>query len=151
MIVGIVVGALVALLAGSVAVALVDEGDPPRRDASLSVVDSGTDTGGNSELHDQCADGDLEACDELYTSSPPGSAEEDFGSTCGDTRGATRGGCSADFEADSFGSSLRSECADGDMAACDALYLEADYGSADEYFGSTCGGRTYETEGGCDD
>jgi hypothetical protein len=46
--------------------------------------------------------------------------------------------------------SLRSDCAGGDMAACDRLYEEAPAGSDDEYFGATCGGITDGTEY-CDD
>ena len=35
-------------------------------------------------LYDACADGDFEACDELYNESPSGSEYEEFGDTCGD-------------------------------------------------------------------
>jgi hypothetical protein len=37
---------------------------------------------------------------------------------------------------------LRSDCAGGDMAACDTLYDEAVDGSDDQHFGDTCGGTT---------
>ena len=37
---------------------------------------------------------------------------------------------------------LRSDCASGDMAACDRLFRDAPAGSDDEEFGDTCGGRT---------
>jgi hypothetical protein len=37
--------------------------------------------------------GDLAACDDLYWSSPYGSDDEAFGSTCGDRRAPTRGNC----------------------------------------------------------
>ncbi|MGE3359209.1 MAG: hypothetical protein AB7O92_21500, partial [Acidimicrobiia bacterium] len=36
-----------------------------------------------SELRDDCADGDMEACDDLYYDSPVGSDDEAFGETCG--------------------------------------------------------------------
>ena len=36
-------------------------------------------------LHDDCAAGDMRACDDLYWSSPIGSEYEAFGDTCGDT------------------------------------------------------------------
>jgi Domain of unknown function (DUF4190) len=36
-----------------------------------------------SQLHDQCAVGDMGACDDLYRESPIGSQEEEFGDTCG--------------------------------------------------------------------
>lgn len=38
-------------------------------------------------------------------------------------------------------STLREECAAGDMMACDQLYFEAPVGSEDEAFGNTCGER----------
>lgn len=37
---------------------------------------------------------------------------------------------------------LHSGCANGDLSACDALYLRSPAGSAYETFGATCGGRT---------
>ncbi|SFK30364.1 hypothetical protein [Geodermatophilus ruber] len=39
---------------------------------------------------------------------------------------------------------LADDCADGSLAACDDLYLQADVGSAYEEYGSTCGGRAQE-------
>jgi Domain of unknown function (DUF4190) len=36
-----------------------------------------------SQLHDQCADGNMGSCDDLYRESPIGSAEEEFGDSCG--------------------------------------------------------------------
>jgi len=36
----------------------------------------------------------------------------------------------------------RSDCADGDMFSCDLLYLYSPFGSVDQEFGATCGGRT---------
>ena len=36
-------------------------------------------------LHDDCAAGDMQACDDLYWQSPIGSQYEAFGDTCGDT------------------------------------------------------------------
>ncbi len=34
-------------------------------------------------LYDDCAAGDMEACDDLYLQTPAGSACEAFGDTCG--------------------------------------------------------------------
>lgn len=45
---------------------------------------------------------------------------------------------------------LRTDCAAGDMAACDDLYDESNLGSDEEDFGWTCGGRT-QGGGGCTD
>lgn len=36
------------------------------------------------ELYDKCADGDYQACDDLYNESPSGSEYEDFADSCGD-------------------------------------------------------------------
>ena len=46
-----------------------------------------------SERRMDCADGDLEACDELWLMSPIGSADELFGSTCVDTTTQMFGSC----------------------------------------------------------
>lgn len=45
---------------------------------------------------------------------------------------------------------LRTDCAAGDMAACDDLYDESNFGTDEEDFGWTCGGRT-QGGGGCTD
>lgn len=45
---------------------------------------------------------------------------------------------------------LRSDCEAGDMQACDDLYLESAFGSDDEAFGDSCGGRN-EPGGWCVD
>lgn len=37
---------------------------------------------------------------------------------------------------------LRQACAEGDMQACDELFYESPFGSEDERFADTCGGRT---------
>ena len=44
-------------------------------------------------LRDDCGDGDMEACDDLYFLAPGGSDDEDYGSTCGDTTEPTEGEC----------------------------------------------------------
>jgi len=46
---------------------------------------------------------------------------------------------------------LRDQCGDGNLEACDKLYYEADIGSDDEEFGSTCGDRYATTEGDCEE
>ncbi|NBV03701.1 MAG: hypothetical protein EBS10_05945, partial [Acidimicrobiia bacterium] len=65
---------------------------------------------------EDCADGDMNACSELYSRSPYESDDERF---------ALDG--------------LRSGCADGQMLGCDLLYS---YSPDDLEFGATCGGRT---------
>ncbi|MBT5848805.1 MAG: hypothetical protein HOH36_00035 [Acidimicrobiaceae bacterium] len=104
------------------------------------------------DLRDYCADGDLYACDELYLMSPGGSQYEDFGSSCGYTQEPTYGGCV--LEATSFGDDVYLDgiyktCADGDLYACDELYLMSPGGSQYEDFGSSCGYTQEPTYGGC--
>ena len=36
-----------------------------------------------AEAADACNAGDMEACDQLYNETPPGSLDEDYGITCG--------------------------------------------------------------------
>jgi hypothetical protein len=38
-------------------------------------------------------------------------------------------------------------CADGDLGACDDLYLQSPVGSTYEAFGDSCGGRQFESTG----
>jgi hypothetical protein len=95
-------------------------------------------------LWDECADGDLDACDDLYRESPAGSDYERFGDTCGNRTdgGEWCGEESADepgYGDDPYLDALWEACADADMTACDALYLEAPIGSEYEAFGYTCG------------
>jgi hypothetical protein len=45
-------------------------------------------------LAEQCADGDLSACDTLYQEAPIGSEFEEFGASCGDTFAGPPGNCS---------------------------------------------------------
>ncbi len=90
-------------------------------------------------LWDDCAAGDMGACDQLYRQAPLDSEYEAFGDTCG---GATDGGtwCETQVDVtDPYLYGLYDECADGDMAACDTLYLESPAGSHFEWFGFTCG------------
>ncbi|MBK5222100.1 MAG: DUF2510 domain-containing protein [Acidimicrobiia bacterium] len=120
-----------------------------------------------ADLRDACGDGDMEACDDLYWSTSVGSDDEEYGSTCGGTSEETNGGCT-DLDADSptttapptdpGGSNsgddaelgaMRDACGGGDMTACDDLYWATPVGSVDEEFGSTCGGTTEPTRGGC--
>ena len=68
---------------------------------------------------EDCADGDMNACSELYSRSPYESDDE---------RLALDG--------------LRAGCAEGEMVGCDLLYFYSPIGSDDEEFGATCGGRT---------
>lgn len=58
---------------------------------TTDTTDGGSDGGDGTygsdpaldELYDQCADGDYQACDDLYNQSPSGSEYEDFADSCG--------------------------------------------------------------------
>jgi hypothetical protein len=69
-----------------------------------AAFNSGRDsTSSISELHSECANGDMYSCDQLYAESEPGSAEARFGYTCGGRRPVTNTWCTDQGAAD-FGS-----------------------------------------------
>lgn len=99
------------------------------------------------EQYELCAGGDMVACDDLYFNAPFGSDEEAFGKSCGDTAENEFGGSCASLNMD-----YRSDCAAGDMEACDQLFFFSEVGSDDENFGATCGGTADGTTAGlCSD
>jgi len=154
LLVGLIVAVAVLALGGGgwALYELVFSGD----DAPTTQAGGEGDAGGQgatdqAELRQQCTDGDMEACDDLYWETPLGSDDEQFGSTCGETREQTMGGCvEAEGGSTDLGE-LRELCTDGDMEACDDLYWETPVGSDDEQFGSTCGETREPTYGGCVD
>ena len=122
-------------------------------DDAVEDVISNSDEGGNygddpvlDDLYDQCADGDNQACDDLFWQSPAGSEYEAFGSNCGGQVDRTypcndEGGNYGD---DPYLDSLYDQCANGDDEACDDLFWTSPYAFAgSEYvdFALTCGGR----------
>ncbi len=119
-------------------VGTVINGDKEVGDDTLEYGDRGSDPL-LDVLWDDCAAGDMGACDELYRQSPIGSEYEGFGDTCG---GTTEGGawCETVIDVtDPYLYGVYDECHNGDMAACDTLYLESPAGSHFEWFGYTCG------------
>ena len=99
------------------------------------------------EQYRLCADGDMQACDDLYFNAPFDSEEEAFAKRCGNTAETEFGGNCANLNTD-----YRSDCAAGDMEACDFLFFLSDVGSDDEEFGRTCGGAADGTTAGlCSD
>ena len=99
------------------------------------------------EQYGLCASGDMVACDDLYFNAPFGSYEEAFGKSCGETVESEFGGSCASLDID-----YRSDCAAGDMEACDQLFFFSEVGSEDENFGATCGGTADGTTAGlCSD
>lgn len=105
-------------------------------------------------LWDDCAAGDMEACDDLYLASPLFSDYEAFGDTCGERSAESHEGtCAEEAPTGPTGSDLEygddealdalwDACEAGDMTSCDELYLEAPLGSEYRAFGDTCGGRS---------
>lgn len=120
-------------------------------------------------LAQACFDGDMAACDQLYSQSEAGSLYEQYGDTCAGRQPLETG----IYCADAFGKTARQTttttpdsgaippatqqptglgddqalnglaeaCYDGDMAACDDLYGQSDSGSLYEQYGDTCAGR----------
>ena len=112
-------------------------------------------------LYDGCTAGDAEACDELYWTSPVGSAYEAYGNTCGDRFpdgvftcvSAMDGGdipdAAMNYGDDPAFDALYDACAAGDLDVCDELYLTSPFGSEYEAYGSTCGQTDVEQFGQC--
>ncbi len=92
-----------------------------------------------------CMAGDMDDCNLLYWAAPAFSADSELGRTCGGTSdGSDAGDCGREQKIIDY----RAACGDGDMEACDNLYWIADYGSEDETFAITCGGRIESEDGG---
>ena len=127
-------------------------------------------------LAQSCYAGDMQACDDLYYTSPIGSAYESFAETCaGRTAEPIAGLCVATFTPGATSTStsvplgplppatqqptglgtdpamdaLAKSCYDGDMQACDDLYYTSPIGSAYESFAETCAGRSLPIPGSC--
>lgn len=118
-----------------------------------------------------CFEGDMDACDELFSITDVDSDLEAYSQTCGGRIEQVDGapGCAdrfgggADVEAgdpqapgnlsddpeladSSAGEiaqfeSLADDCFEGDLAACDNLFFQTPLGSDFEAYGTTCGGR----------
>ena len=116
---------------------------------------------GTSTLQTSCRSGDMADCDSLYYAAGSGSSDEFFGKSCGgrDYSLSSGGECRSTYGSiysspspsslyGSSNSSLRDSCSAGDMDDCDSLYYLSSYGSADESFGKSCGGRNYSMRSG---
>jgi hypothetical protein len=105
-----------------------------------------------------CFDGDPEACDDLFLSTPVDSVAEDYGATCG---GRVVDGAAAQcatlmtapvaVPGDVTDTANAQACFGGDMAACDAQFNAATPGSIDQIYGGLCGGRVRNTTAFCVD
>jgi len=101
------------------------------------------------ELRSRCAAGDYQMCDVLFLASDFGSELESFGDSCGGSVAAGGASCGDQFGVSYDLGQLRGTCGDGDMAACDLLYLYSPSGSLDEAFGDECGGLGEGTSRTC--
>jgi hypothetical protein len=99
---------------------------------------------GMEELAEQCAAGEMLACDRLAETAGPDGQFADFAATCGDRR-EPGPPCAFTLGDSFFLDELWGACDDGDMNACDTLFYEAPGDSEYEAFGDTCG---YRTDGG---
>jgi hypothetical protein len=111
-------------------------------DSGFSTADTYGDDPELDALWDDCAAGDDMACDDLWLTAPFGSDYESFGSTCGERESSDQfGGCSTPetYGDDPELDALWDDCAAGDYAACDTLWIESPFGSDYESFAETCG------------
>lgn len=102
-------------------------------------------------LWDDCGGGDDRACDILYIQSSVGSDYEQFAFDCAGRGLSSGGGCVEGITYDALGyvsdeddSGLAAQvvlCQDGDMTACDFVFLGTVFGSEINEIGYTCGGR----------
>lgn len=118
-----------------------------------------------------CEAGNLQACDQLYFVSSPGTPGEEYGATCGGrTEQRMDGTCATVFGSGggeagggqggggaglpSLGApttppdqltpeqaELARSCYGGDLAACDDLFARTEPDTVGESYGATCGGR----------
>jgi len=111
-------------------------------------------------LAQACFDGDMTACDELFNTTPSGSADEAYGDTCAGriTDGQGFGlECAdvitgaADVPADVVDQATAAACQGGDMVACDDLFRAATAGTPDQLYGGLCGFRVQNTNAFCVD
>jgi hypothetical protein len=92
------------------------------------------------ELRSRCAEGNFQMCDILFLASDFDSELESFGDSCGGLSTSDEGSCADEFGVAYDLGDLRGDCGDGDMVACDLLYLYSPFDSLDEAFGDECGG-----------
>lgn len=105
-------------------------------------------------MWDACDAGELASCDELLAASGEGTDYEEFGLTCGQRVDPTEVECATlpfpyTYGDDADLDALYEQCAGGDMAACDTLWLDSPFGSEYEAAGSSCGYTTDPRMGEC--
>jgi hypothetical protein len=109
-------------------------------------------------LLDQCFQGFAQGCDDLFTQTPGGSIEEDYGRTCGGRITSDEGfvlDCvqlffaPADIPADTSDAATAQACHDGNMQACDDLFSATALGTNDHEYADLCGLRVLNTDTLC--
>ena len=125
----------------NLAIAMGEEGTGPQTYGDNERLDS---------MQDDCEAGELRACDLLYMVSSAGSDYEQVAVTCGGTAEESDEFCTSEPEVGASGLApddspglrvLARECEDGDLTACDLLYVLVRPGHDLENVGHTCGGR----------
>lgn len=103
------------------------------------------DDGYLDSLHDLCSDSDTYSCDQLFGSSPIGSAYEAHAVTCGGVRDPSSTPCELFDSGDPFAygddpelDAMWDACSLGDADACQELYFASPFGSVYEAFGDNC-------------
>lgn len=113
-----------------------------------------------ADLADACFEGDMEACDTLYDSTPVDSSDEAYGATCGGRiaeADVQPSACATiitgpvEVPAEIVDQANAQACFDGDMLACDELFRTSEVESLDELYGAVCGGRVPSTTAYCVD
>jgi hypothetical protein len=106
-----------------------------------------------AELATACEDEDLDACDELWSATDPGTALEQYGATCGgrssDRRpntclgllGIPAGTTPGNLGGDAKLNRMALECFHGQLDSCDDLFVDADRESDYRPYAASCAGR----------
>lgn len=112
------------------------------------------------DLSSACFNGDMEACDTLFDTTPVDSIDEAYGATCGGRiaeADVQPSNCSTiitgpvEVPAEIVDQATAQACFGGDMVACDDLFRASEADSLDELYGALCGGRVQATAAFCVD
>ena len=110
------------------------------------------------DLAGACFNGDMNACDTLYDTTPIDSVDEAYGATCGGRLAeadAQPSNCATiivgpvEVPPDVADQATAQACFGGDMVACDDLFTAAADGSIDQVYGALCAGRVPDTNAFC--
>ena len=140
-----------------------DTTQPPENDGPLVVARApvpGDIAPEFVDLANACFNGDMEACDTLFDTTPIDSPDEAYGETCGGRIGPEEtqaSQCSTIITgpiavpAEIVDQAAAQACFGGDMVACDDLFRTSAADSLDEAYGALCAGRVQRTNALCVD